>query len=112
MQSLWLPAIQAQLAINRKDTSTAIDLLQAALPPVEYGRIQFVTNISCLYPTYIRGEAYVAAGQGKEAAAKVQKILDHSRIVWNCWRMRCKRRIHPALMPMLPTSVPSWPTKI
>src|SRR5208337_1733554 len=26
-----------------------------------------------------------AAGQGKEAAAEFQKILDHSGIVWNCW---------------------------
>ena len=49
------------------------------------GQIAFVANISCLYPTYIRGEAYLAAGQGKEAAAEFQKIIDHSGIVWNCW---------------------------
>ncbi len=42
-------------------------------------------NLSCLYPTYIRGQAYLAAGQGKAAAAEFQKILDHSGIVWNCW---------------------------
>jgi eukaryotic-like serine/threonine-protein kinase len=59
--------------------------LQPALPPIEYGQIVFVANLSCLYPTYIRGEAYLAAGQGKEAAAEFQKILDHSGIVWNCW---------------------------
>jgi eukaryotic-like serine/threonine-protein kinase len=46
---------------------------------------EFVANISCLYPTYIRGEALLAAGQGKEAAAEFQKIIDHSGIVWNCW---------------------------
>jgi hypothetical protein len=34
---------------------------------------------------YVRGEAYLAAGQGKEAAAEFQKIIDHSGIVWNCW---------------------------
>ena len=34
---------------------------------------------------YIRGEAYLAAGQGSAAAAEFQKILDHSGIVWNCW---------------------------
>jgi len=44
-----------------------------------------VANISCLYPTYVRGEAYLAAGQGRAAAAEFQKILDHSGIVWNCW---------------------------
>ena len=31
------------------------------------------------------GLPYLAAGQGKEAAADFQKILDHSGIVWNCW---------------------------
>jgi eukaryotic-like serine/threonine-protein kinase len=36
-------------------------------------------------PAYIRGETYLAAGQGKEAAAEFQKILDHGGIVWNCW---------------------------
>ena len=35
-------------------------------------------------PPYICGEAYLAAGQGS-AAAEVQKIIDHSGIVWNCW---------------------------
>jgi len=36
-------------------------------------------------PTYIRGQAYLAPGQGKEAAAEFQKILDHSGLVWNSW---------------------------
>ena len=85
MQSLWLPAIQAQLALNRKDATSAINLLQPALPPIEYGQIGFVTNMSCLYPTYVRGQAYLAAGQGGAAATEFQKIIDHSGIVWNCW---------------------------
>jgi eukaryotic-like serine/threonine-protein kinase len=85
VQSLWLPAIQAQLAHNRKNPAEAVNQLQRALPPIEYGQIGFVNNISCLYPTYNRGQAYLAAGQGKEAAAEFQKILDHSGMVWNCW---------------------------
>ena len=84
MQSLWLPAIEAQLALNRKNPTEAISDLRAA-SPIEWGQIQFIANLSCLYPTYIRGEAYLAAGQGKEAAAEFQKVLDHSGIVWNCW---------------------------
>jgi serine/threonine protein kinase/tetratricopeptide (TPR) repeat protein len=84
MQSLWLPAIQAQLALNRKNPTPALNSLQAA-STTELGSIPFVANISCLYPTYIRGEAYLAAGQGKESAAEFQKILDHGGIVWNCW---------------------------
>ena len=84
MQSLWLPAIQAQLALDKKNPAAALNALQAA-SPIELGQIAFVANISCLYPTYVRGEAYLAAGQGSAAAAEFQKILDHSGIVWNCW---------------------------
>src|ERR1700728_1520613 len=84
MQSLWLPAIQAQLALNRKNPTQAITILQAAAP-IEFGTIPFINNVSCLYPTYVRGQAYLDSSQGKEAAAEFQKILDHSGIVWNCW---------------------------
>jgi serine/threonine protein kinase/tetratricopeptide (TPR) repeat protein len=84
MQSLWLPAIEAQLALDRKNPPAAIAVLQAA-SAFELGEILFVNNISCLYPTYIRGEAYLAAGQGKDAAAEYQKIIDQGGIVWNCW---------------------------
>ena len=84
MQSLWLPAIQAQLALGRKNPTTALNTLQAA-SPIELGQIGFVANISCLYPVYVRGEAYLAARQGSAAAGEFQKILDHSGIVWNCW---------------------------
>ena len=85
MQSLWLPAIHAQMALDRRDPTVALEGLQAAVPPIELGLINFVLNISCLYPTYIRAEADLAAGQGRPAAAEFQKILDHSGIVWNCW---------------------------
>ena len=84
MQSLWLPAIHAQLALDKKNPPVALNALQAA-SPIELGEIAFVLNISCLYPTYIRGEAYLAAGQGAPAAAEFQKLLDHTGIVWNCW---------------------------
>ncbi|MGA7921703.1 MAG: hypothetical protein WCA38_18740 [Candidatus Acidiferrales bacterium] len=49
------------------------------------GQVGFIYNISCLYPVYVRGEAYLAAGQGNAAVAEFQKIIDHSGIVWNCW---------------------------
>jgi hypothetical protein len=72
------------LALDKKNPASALTALQAA-SPIELGQINFVANISCLYPTYIRGEAYLAAGQGSPAAAEFQKIIDHSGIVWNCW---------------------------
>jgi len=85
MQSLWLPAIQAQLALDEKNPASALTALQAASSPIELGQIPFGNNISCLYHVYVRGEAYLADGQGSAAAAEFQKILDHSGIVWNCW---------------------------
>jgi eukaryotic-like serine/threonine-protein kinase len=85
MQSLWLPAIQAQLALDKNNPAAALNALEATVPPIDFGQIAFVVNTSCLYPTYIHGEAFLAAGQGKEAAAEFQKIIDHSGIVWNCW---------------------------
>jgi len=77
MQSLWLPTIQAQLALDRKNPASALNALQAAT------RIELAG--SCLYWVYSRGEAYLAAGQGGAAGAEFQKILDHSGIVQNCW---------------------------
>jgi tetratricopeptide (TPR) repeat protein len=85
IQSLWLPAIDAQLALSEKNPAKAIDDLQTALPPIEFALIPFAANISCLYPTYIRGDAYLSAGNGSAASREFDKILDHTGIVWNCW---------------------------
>jgi len=79
MQSLWLPTIHAQLALGRRDPAFALNALQPALA------IELSDSDDCLYHVYVRGEAYLAAGQGTAAAAEFQKILDHSGIVWNCW---------------------------
>jgi len=85
VQSLWLPAIRAQLALNKQNPAKALEDLQPADPHIEFGNMAFATAISCLYPTYIRGQAYLAAGQGSAAVSEFQKIADHSGIVWNCW---------------------------
>ena len=57
MQSLWLPAIQAQLALNKKNPTSALTNLQAA-SSIELEQIQFVINISCSAE-----ETYLAAGR-------------------------------------------------
>ena len=81
-------------------------------------------NLCCLYLTYVRGEAYLAAGQGTAAAAEFQKIIDHSGIVWNCWTgalahlglARCRRPASEeprgVWMPILPAPGHFWPTRI
>jgi tetratricopeptide (TPR) repeat protein len=78
VQFNYLPTIRAQLALSRNDSSKAIEALRAA-GAYELGS---VANFA-LYPVYVRGEAYLAAHQGNEAAAEFQKILDHRGIVIN-----------------------------
>jgi tetratricopeptide (TPR) repeat protein len=36
-----------------------------------------------MFPVFVRGEAYLAARKGGEAAAEFQKILDHRGLVLN-----------------------------
>jgi tetratricopeptide (TPR) repeat protein len=84
VQSLWLPAIRAQVALNRNEPSSAIEDLQSSVT-LEFGQYPFNTYGSCLYTSYLRGEAYLAGRQGKLAAGEFQKILDHSGVVANCW---------------------------
>jgi len=84
LQSLWLPTIQAQLALDKKEPTVALANLQVTVP-VDRAAIQFLANVSCLFPIYVRGEAYLAAGNGVAALTEFQKILDHNGIVWNCW---------------------------
>jgi eukaryotic-like serine/threonine-protein kinase len=84
MQSLWLPAVRAQLALDRKDPASALNALRDS-SPMELASIQFLNNLSCLHTVYVRGEAYLAAEKGDAAAAEFQRILDHNGIVWNCW---------------------------
>jgi serine/threonine protein kinase/tetratricopeptide (TPR) repeat protein len=84
VQGYWSPTIEAQIALAQKDPARALAALQVTTP-LEYTGIPFELNISCLYPTYLRGEAYLASGQGKAAAEEFDKILKHSGMVWNCW---------------------------
>jgi eukaryotic-like serine/threonine-protein kinase len=85
MQLLWLPAIHGQVALDRKNPEHALGGFQATILPIEFGATMFIPTVSCLYPTYVRGEAYFAAGQSSAAASEFQKIVDHSGIVGNCW---------------------------
>jgi eukaryotic-like serine/threonine-protein kinase len=83
VQSYWLPTTRAQIALVNQQPQQAIVMLQAALP-VELGEPLSTPGPPCLYPVYVRGEAYLAAGQGSAAAAEFQKLLDHRGITWSC----------------------------
>ena len=68
-----MPTIQARVALSRNDPAKAIEFLQDAEP--------YELGMGRLYPAYVRGEAYLAAHRGSEAAGEFQKILDHRGIV-------------------------------
>lgn len=78
VQFNFLPAIRAQIALNRNDPSKSLDLLESARP-YELSDISW----GFLGPVYVRGEAYLMAHKGIEAASEFQKILDHRGIVVN-----------------------------
>jgi len=81
VQFNYLPTLRAKLAVRRENASEAIENLRAAAP-YELGQTTSSTyGWTALYPVFVRGEAYLAAHQGNEAAAEFQKILDHRGIV-------------------------------
>jgi hypothetical protein len=78
----FVPTIRAQIALNRRDFSRAIEELKSTVS-FELGQPGDTSFTPSLYPVYVRGEAYKGAHQAKEAAAEFQKILDHRGVVVN-----------------------------
>ncbi len=78
----YVPSLRALAALNRHDPAKAIEWLQLS-SAYEPGVPQssFFGFFGALYPTYIRGEAYLALHQGAQAAAEFQTIVDHPTIV-------------------------------
>ena len=78
----YLPTLRGLLAIMRREPTKAVDQLEAAVRN-ELGTPRSTIHgyFGALYPVYVRDEAYLAGGQGQEAAAEFQKILDHRGIV-------------------------------
>jgi eukaryotic-like serine/threonine-protein kinase len=78
----YLPSLHAMIALNQGQPSKALELLQTAAP-YELGshRTSFSGLFGNLYPSYVRGEAYLAAHRGVEAAAEFRRILEHRGIV-------------------------------
>jgi len=78
LQRYWLPAIHASIELARKNPSAALEALNGA--SYELGDVADGLQMCTVY---LRGQAYLATHQGKEAAAEFQKFLDHRSIVLN-----------------------------
>jgi DNA-binding winged helix-turn-helix (wHTH) protein/tetratricopeptide (TPR) repeat protein len=78
----YLPVIHAIVALRRNDPAEAIHALEPAIP-YELGapRGSVTCYFGALYPILFRGEAYLAAHKGPEAAREYQKLLDHRGIM-------------------------------
>jgi tetratricopeptide (TPR) repeat protein len=83
VQFEYLPTLRALFALSRKAPLDAIEQLQRALPyDLALPGTGFFARFGGLYTAYIRGEAYLAAGRGQEAAVEFQKVLNHRGIVF------------------------------
>ena len=83
IQFIFLPVIRAQLALTRHDPAQAIKELETSAP-YEMGKESPLEIFPfTLYPIYVRGEAFLASNNGKQAAVEFQKILDRPALVLN-----------------------------
>ena len=90
VQFNYLPTLRAQQFLSRNDPSSTpganaakgIEALQAA-SAYELGLPGTVFFSPSMYPVYVRGEVFLAARHGSQAAAEFQKILDHPGVVIN-----------------------------
>jgi tetratricopeptide (TPR) repeat protein len=82
VQFEYLPTLRALFALSQKAPLDAIEQLQTALPyDLAMPGTAFFAKFGGLYPAYVRGQAYLEAGRGREAAVEFQKVLDHRGIV-------------------------------
>jgi len=79
VQHNYLPTIRAQLALDRKDPSKAIEALEAAHP---YD-LACMDGSNQLYSVFLRGQAHLMALDGAGAIADFHEIIDHRGIVQN-----------------------------
>ncbi len=82
VQFEYLPTLRALFALSRNTPGEAIELLQAAVPyELAMPGTAFFAKFGGLYPAWVRGHAFIQAGQPGQAAAEFQKVLDHRGIV-------------------------------
>ena len=83
MQYYSLPTIRAASELGKNNALQAVQTLEVTRPYELGGPAPGITYLANLYPAYLRGEAYLKAGQGQAAAAEFQKVIDHPGIVSN-----------------------------
>ena len=75
LNGYWIPPVHAVIELNRDRAQQALELLKPS-SGYEFGPYS-------LPLVYVRGEAYLKARNGKQAAAEFQNIIDHRAVVTN-----------------------------
>jgi tetratricopeptide (TPR) repeat protein len=83
LRTYWTASANAAIALDRGNPRRAIDVLTIT-SPVELSGWTALPNATTMYPVYLRGQAYLGLGEGKQAAAEFRKILDHRGLILNC----------------------------
>jgi len=79
----WLPVIRGYLELRGGRPAEALKTLEDSLPyDLAFPQPQFSEG-GLLYPPYVRGQAYLALHQGRDAANEFQKFISHRTIVAN-----------------------------
>ncbi len=89
IQNYWVPTVEAAIELQRHEPVKAIGILHPSVPYELADPPPF--SAGTMYPVYLRGQAYLAAGNsagnaaanGAQAAAEFQKILDHPGVLVN-----------------------------
>jgi len=69
-------------SLSARDPGAAIQSLQGSSRyDLAVGGLGFNGFFGALYPVYVRGQAYLGAHQPADAAAELQRIVDHRSIV-------------------------------
>ncbi len=80
----YVPTLRARLALNNGSAPKVFELLEINVPyELAVPGISLNWFYGVLYPTYVRGEAYLAMHQGAKAAIEFQKIVDHPGLIFN-----------------------------
>jgi eukaryotic-like serine/threonine-protein kinase len=82
VQFNYLPMIRAQLALDGGDSRKAIAAADAAAA-YELGDPVEAIVTTAMYPIFVRGQAYLSAGDGYKSATGFQKVLDHPGVALN-----------------------------
>ena len=84
VQFVVAPTVQARIELSRNNPEKSIQLLHPAeLYELTNGALGSDVG-SCIYPAYVRGQAYLAFKNGAAAEAEFRKILDQRGLVSTC----------------------------